>query len=575
MVVTSIFISVISLFHRDFNHFSLCTLVSWVLSVYFYQKISVIKLVSKGDKAEMSIVSSNMISKHYCPQCDSFDLLKLHRSFLQKRILNTENKLQCRACGEVFKPQAFELNAPREVPVFLSNENPAAATLSEVSEGALDTEMGQHSEPYVRAVEEMPEGDFQVTEINTNLDNAPPEHYGDDQLVDEAIFVKEKKGFWPYVVASLFVLFGAAYAFIWMPMNVSLGETDTIQVDMTIGEPVQMLAEAKQPELVAKIKAEPTTPSIEKKPTLPTEAFKAEGVEVDEPNFQLRAVKAKPAEVEYKLANEAPIETPIKEEIPKVIKPELQVSHKVALKVANPKLTNLKLTNPRLMPDAGTKADRALGGLSIKKPEVVLVKQETSPPAPDASNRLVKVPLLKTYLSEEVTVISNQKSVEPKEIPQKLENKLETATATIAPAKINQRKDILVVQNPKQEAPIKPQQTESQQLVNNTQDKGIKEKPIRSRSEEKLSRARVAVKKEQKPSKSIPFNKKAATLLGVSANDLIALTSTNSSRSGATIKKQSIVQKVSKRQVSDVNTQLVEKAAVKFMEQDLDTLFPQ
>ena len=67
----------------------------------------------------MSIVSSNMISKHYCPKCNSFDLFKLHRSFVEKRIFGSQNKFQCKACEQVFKPSVFESNIPKEVPVFI------------------------------------------------------------------------------------------------------------------------------------------------------------------------------------------------------------------------------------------------------------------------------------------------------------------------------------------------------------------------------------------------------------------------------------------------------------------------
>ena len=390
----------------------------------------------------MSIVSSNMITKNYCPKCESFDLIKLQRSFLHKHILDSENKMQCRDCGEVSKRQAIEQNIPREVRTFLDSPSSTAAMVSGF-QVAGDT----------------PEYDYQVTETYTNKDSFPPEHSGDDQLIDEAIFVKEEKGFWPYIVASLLVMFGAAYSFIWMPMNLSAEEAGTTQIDMTIGKPAELMAEDK-------------------------------------------------------LAKQKPVNDEAKS--------ELQV----------PQKTTLKAVSPKYVPDPGSKADIALGGLmsSDQRPqpkkvllssaskelpneEVIDVVSEVKPATTliqDESTRLVEVRLPKTYL--DIDEKPDQTSIVDDEIQQNTESELETETAATIPVKT-----------------VSP----------------------------------------------VASNRKAAALLGLSMEDLSALTSTSSVRPASITKKQAVAQKVTKRQVPDVNTQLVEKAAVKFMQQDLDKLLPQ
>ena len=474
-----------------------------------------------------------MISKQYCPKCESFDLLKLRRNFFHKRILGTENKLQCKACGEVFKPHVFEQNIPREIPVFLENANPAvaAAATPKVPQHPINHDVEQQDDIKItETVLSSSEGYIELSEINSDLNMAPPEHDGDDLLVDEAIFVKEKKGVWPYLTATLLVLCGAAYTFIWMPMTLNAGETDTIQVDMSIGEPTQMLAEVK-------------------------------------PIAEFSEMKTQVVEVEKKLAKEQLV----KNAIPKVIKSTLQA----------PKEAAPTVINPRLIADAGTKADNALGGLSsasqVKKPfmpsiapEVVTAKKssdikvledadtlakksqqtETSRAVPvkqalttkvnvpvavkkatastlDKSPRLVEVPLPKTYLSEDVMVVSHQKGGEGIKSSQKNAKTIH-------------------------------------EKVTNIRSRGLS-------SGTKISS--TAPKKEQRPVRTILYKKKAAAILGVSIQDLSALTSKNPVRPAKTMKKRSVIRKVTNSSVTDANAQLVEKAAVKFMEQDLDKLF--
>jgi len=147
----------------------------------------------------MSVVSSNMISKHYCPECDSFDLVKLHRSFVQKRILNSQHELQCKACGEVFKPDVFEQNEPIKVPVFIES-------------------LGS-----VHAAETLEKTDVPA---------------------------KGKKPRWSYAVASFFLVVGVVSAFMWMPAGLNTESLEVSQADKSIEKPLQQIADDKQSKAV-------------------------------------------------------------------------------------------------------------------------------------------------------------------------------------------------------------------------------------------------------------------------------------------------------------------------------------
>jgi hypothetical protein len=246
-----------------------------------------------------------MISKHYCPKCNSFDLFKLHRSFVEKRILGSQNKFQCKACEQVFKPSVFESNIPKEVPVFIdqiqqSSTANAAPHTSKVSE-ADDAPQVKESprvaveDPMIQKVAEesivekaniekaavkeaavevkqttssasskmmlngdfMSEDNFKVTEtVRAKADEqkaikkpkvrkAPPAHNGGEQFVDEPILTTERKGVWPYAVGSAMVLLGAAYAFVWMPLTSNASTSDITQMDMSIGSPGQVWSDTK------------------------------------------------------------------------------------------------------------------------------------------------------------------------------------------------------------------------------------------------------------------------------------------------------------------------------------------
>jgi len=75
----------------------------------------------------MSMPSSNMVSKNYCPNCGGFDLVKLHRSFIQKRILDAPNKLYCQSCALALSVSDFSNNPAKEIPVFIGGSIAADA----------------------------------------------------------------------------------------------------------------------------------------------------------------------------------------------------------------------------------------------------------------------------------------------------------------------------------------------------------------------------------------------------------------------------------------------------------------
>lgn len=181
----------------------------------------------------MSIVSSNMISKHYCPECESFDLSKLRRSFAQKYILNAENKLRCNACNNVFESSAFDVSTPKEVPLFL-NESDSLAERSAI--------INPVSKPSGAA------------SVSSDLAQSSPFDNGESQLLNN-----EKKSAWLYLIVTLLVLFGSAYALIWMPTSTSTSlETDTALLDTEVSE--EVLEQSKHSLLHKKTKpnAEPS-----------------------------------------------------------------------------------------------------------------------------------------------------------------------------------------------------------------------------------------------------------------------------------------------------------------------------
>ena len=291
----------------------------------------------------MSIVSSNMISKQYCPECDSFDLLKLHRGFIQKKILNAENKLQCRDCGGVFKHNAFVNNMPKEVPVPLGEKQQIPVQSVSKSTDVVPEEDVSLLDRQKLSIPESGKSK-NVPEENTTLFKKPPEHSGNDQLVDEVILTNEEKHSLPFVIASLLILMGAAYAYIGMPISLNAKEIDYAQMDMSIG--------GVQNFQISETRAEK-----------PIERIDTAG---DYENSQPASKASQQDEMGPQLTAEEVTSTPLTKE-------------------AGPKKLDYSfyINNPGLRHDLGTKADKALGGLSSRQPvEIAKIDEVIAEPLP-------------------------------------------------------------------------------------------------------------------------------------------------------------------------------------------------
>ena len=467
----------------------------------------------------MLTASTNMISKHYCPQCESFDLIKLHRGFVEKRILGSENKLQCRACGEILKRKVFEENIPRAVPSFIESPGTIVDPTINATLGAdvLDVDaitastMTFEDITSVEVMQSTSEEDSELLEMSVGPGKAPPEPTGDAQLVDETIQVSEKKGVWPYVAASLIVFFGTAYAFIWMPMSLSAQETDMTTVDMTIGKPLQTVSSkpVDEPTLEAveevtlPVLAETVAAPINAKASLPTvEKFKPEADESVSAEFQLSSANTEKAVVE-------------------------------------------QISNPRLMPDLGTKADNTLGGLS----------KASSPINVDIES-LVDVPQLRTSVRQYVEIKTDEESTKSVDLEDAKVAKVQSVSPPIAaaPKAVTNSPSIADVSN------------------NNPVQKVSKKQVVTKKSTGGQDKKDSAIVENKKPTEAMALNKKAAALLGVSLADLNTLASTKSIISSNVVEKKSVVQKAAKKLTSNTTTVLLEKVTAKFMEQDLDKL---
>ena len=136
--------------------------------------------------------SSNMISKNYCPGCGGFDLVKLHRSFIQKRILDAPNKLSCQECGRVLSITDFSNNIAKEMPLFLdgSGANAPAEAIVEVTETP-------------------------VSVANIALEQSSPDLIRENETeeVSHQYAPKKKKGVfaWTLYAMGLLVISGATY----------------------------------------------------------------------------------------------------------------------------------------------------------------------------------------------------------------------------------------------------------------------------------------------------------------------------------------------------------------------------
>lgn len=515
----------------------------------------------------MSIVSSNMISKHYCPQCNSFDLLKLHRGFVQKHILGTENKLQCRACGEVIKPMVFDQNIPIEVPVFLETPDPISVreTTDEIVEVSSDTVSAEevapaavtsefeHKHDYQQSLHEpeameadfnaaddfmqTPAEDLTVTETfsleadetliaarNSSPNIAPPLHNDDAQLVDETILLKEKKGFWPYVLGTLVILFGAAYAFMWMPTALSNADNDTMQMDMSIVKPLPIILDKSVD--VAEVAAA-------------------------ESDFKLAATDSQEVTVEQEVIDLKSIDEPLTA----LAKPVAAVSE----------VSSMQSNDTRFIAAFGTKADLALGGFSygnqsnnvpsVDSLETTVTENVIDEPQVEVTS-LVNVPLPETLVRQYVVAKSDQKKSEPLNI-------VEEDTVEADKIKVVEQSQ-LPLSKTVATSNVKPAASASAAQVDSASSGVlILNKPTALKI--KVPSEPVELKQALK---EIVFSKQAAAILGVSTRDLKILTGLEPVN--PTKLAQTSTAKNQKNQ--SANSKLLEKVSVKFIQQDLDKL---
>lgn len=67
----------------------------------------------------MSEEFSNVVSQQYCPECESFDLKRVHRGFIKKKILHSPPQYVCRRCGVSIKENQFTAQSVKKVPALL------------------------------------------------------------------------------------------------------------------------------------------------------------------------------------------------------------------------------------------------------------------------------------------------------------------------------------------------------------------------------------------------------------------------------------------------------------------------
>jgi len=56
-----------------------------------------------------------MLSNHYCPQCSSFNIKRVHRGFIKKRIFLAQPSYECRDCHVKFTKKTLLRNEPKEL----------------------------------------------------------------------------------------------------------------------------------------------------------------------------------------------------------------------------------------------------------------------------------------------------------------------------------------------------------------------------------------------------------------------------------------------------------------------------
>jgi transposase-like protein len=63
---------------------------------------------------------SNLTSKHYCPKCGSFNLRRVHRGFIKKKLLKLAAQYECKSCSSVLSETTLDENEAQKVPQLIS-----------------------------------------------------------------------------------------------------------------------------------------------------------------------------------------------------------------------------------------------------------------------------------------------------------------------------------------------------------------------------------------------------------------------------------------------------------------------
>ncbi|MGB1311443.1 MAG: hypothetical protein ACPG47_09540, partial [Leucothrix sp.] len=380
-----------------------------------------------------------------------------------------------------------------------------------------------------------------VSSVSAELRKAPPHHSAQEHLVDEMLIVKEKKAAWPYMAASVFVLLGAAYAFVWMPMSINAEESNLVEMDL--GNNLDpLLADA-----------EPAFPDVDLLPS-PTPVVLDDAPQ----NFQL--------------ASE--ITTPVR--AASVTKPALSLPKKILV-------SNTNIIPP--LPDLGTKADRALGGLSTEQaarkpiqdtPRVTLSRSTLPITAEEtqsvevslSGNALVTVPV-KVSASQSAKV--NQ-AIAPI-LEQMRKNKAaKPSTVTLKAAK-KEPPRLVVMSQPKISQPSLERAAFKKPVKSNVAVTRTISQPVTS-----SEKTALVTKTKRSVPKTLPYTqtvKKQAAVKRVKSQSMTDSAAMLAAQSVLKIKeRQQAPIPAKQKQAQDSNAKLLERVAVKFIQQDLDKLLP-
>lgn len=70
-----------------------------------------------------SLNAKNMASKQYCPKCGSFNMRRLHRGYISKRLLNKSPQYMCLECKSKSTEEVLEQNDMKKMPAFLEGDH--------------------------------------------------------------------------------------------------------------------------------------------------------------------------------------------------------------------------------------------------------------------------------------------------------------------------------------------------------------------------------------------------------------------------------------------------------------------